>query len=312
MFLKAHKTTKSIITALSFIFIITLVCRVSYAQSSTSLVISPPTFEINANPGDSIENTVKISNRSDRPLDIVTDKRNFTALGEEGAVGLTDEETSFSLASWIRILPTSTTIEANSTKVFTFVIDVPANAEPGGHFGSIVFQTGGEVEPDFTGAAVAQEIGGLLLVRVAGDVDEQAKILSFGPNKSFYEYGPVDFEIRVENEGNVHVKPTGVITISNMFGQKVASFDIDPKNVLPGAVRKIPATWDTKYLFGRYTATTVLTYGTEGSVITETTTFSGLPYKLVGGALLGVVIVLLLLIKGRKRFGKAFKVLFSG
>lgn len=278
----------------------------------TSVSVSPPTFEITANPGDTIENTIKITNRSNRELKFVTDRRNFTAVGEEGQVGLTEEETSFSLASWMRVLPVEGSVPANSTETFTFVIDVPLNAEPGGHFGSVVFKTGGEEALDQPGATVAQEIASLVLVRIAGDVDEEADIVTFAPLNSFYEYGPVNLEMRIENTGNVHVRPQGTITITNMLGQEVDQFEIEPKNVLPGAIRKVPATWNTKYMFGMYTATAALTYGNEGSTIVSSTKFTGMPYKVVGGVALGALVLLVILIKSRKRLGKAFKVLFSG
>lgn len=281
-------------------------------NASSRIVISPPTFELNANPGDTIENTIKITNLSATPRSFVTSTRNFTAVGEEGAVGLTEEENSFSLASWMRLLPVSAEIPAGETKTFTFVMDIPENAEPGGHFGSVVFTAGSEEKLDQPGATVAQEVASLVLVKIAGDVDEQADIESFNTESSFYEYGPVNFDIRVKNDGNVHVKPTGNITITNMLGQQVASFAIDPKNVLPDAVRRVPATWNQKYMFGRYTATAVLNYGSEGSTMVASTSFTGLPYKVVGAASLGLLVVLAMLLKGRKRIGKAFKVLFSG
>lgn len=309
------KKIKSAFLIVSF-FSFFLFGKSALAQVNTidasSISISPPTFEITANPGDRIENTIKISNRTDRPLDFVTDKRNFTAVGEEGAVGLTNEETSFSLASWIDIQPSSGSVAPRNTETFTFVINVPLNAEPGGHFGSIVFKTGGDEELQQPGATVAQEIASLVLVRIAGDVSEEADIVSFEPVKSFYEYGPVDLEMRIENTGNVHVKPQGTITITNIFGQEVDQFEIEPKNVLPDAVRLVRSTWNTKYMFGTYTATAALTYGNEGSTIVATTRFSGMPYKVVGIASIVALLALVLLVKARKRFRKAFKVLFSG
>jgi hypothetical protein len=280
------------------------------AQESTGISISPPTFELSANPGDTVQNTIRVTNLSSSPLTVGTTARNFTAVGEEGAVGLTEEEIAFSLASWITVDPPEATIDPNGDFIFTFTITVPPNAEPGGHFGSVVFMMGGAA-PDQTGAAIRQEVASLVLLRVAGQVNEDAHILSFTTPETFYEYGPVSFDIRIKNEGNVHVKPTGTITITDILGRQVDQVQIEPKNALPDSIRRLEATWDNKILIGRYTATAVLNYGRDGETMTATTTFSGFPYKVGGLIILAALILLAILFKIRRRLFLAAKVLFG-
>ena len=280
------------------------------AQTGAGFSVSPPTFEMAANPGDVLANTVRVENLSDTATTISVDRRNFTALGEEGAVGLTEEETSFSLASWISVEPEVATIPPRQSHTFRFTISVPQNAEPGGHFGSLVFKTGG-AKPEQTGAALAQEVAALVLLRVAGKTEEAASLAGFS-TKNFWEYGPVDFEIRVKNEGNVHLRPTGTITITNIFGQKVADLVVEPRNVLPGAVRKSVVSWPEKNLAGKYTATLYLTYGNQGKTLTASTTFFAFPYKVGGLILIALLAAGFLIWKGRRRIKAAFQVLFKG
>jgi len=154
--------------------------------------------------------------------------------------------------------------------------------------------------------------GSLILLKVAGETTEAAGIESFLAEKSFWEYGPADFVIRIKNNGNVHVKPKGTIAIANIFGKEVAKFPINPRNVLPGAIRKIPVVWHQKSLIGKYTATISLVYGTQNQILTASTNFFGFPYKIGGAILLGLIILVVSLYKGRKRVGLALKVLFSG
>lgn len=277
---------------------------------ATTLAVSPPTFELTTNPGTPIKNTIKVSNPSNKELYVTTDIRNFVAVGEEGAVNLTDEDSTYSLAKWITVAPTNATIKPNETKIFTFIINPPANAEPGGHFGSIVFRTGGN-QLDETGASVAQEVASLILLRIAGPTTEKATLEEFITTNSFYQSVPVIFEYKVRNEGNVHVKPTGKITITNLFGKEVDAFSVPPKNVLPNATRKTTIEYDKKDLFGKYTATLVLTYGTNNETLMGTTSFTVIPYKKVAVGLVIAVIVIFLLIKGRKRIAMAVKVLFG-
>ncbi len=284
------------------------------AQSATpslGLTLSPPTFEITGNPGDTITNTVRVENTNDFPLTLTVDRRNFTAQGEEGSVGLTDEVTSYSLASWINVSPQSTTIAAKSTRSFTFTINIPLNAEPGGHFGSLVFRTIPSSTLSGSGAALAQEIGSLILLNVSGYSVQEAKIVGFEPTQSFFEYGPVTLSARVENVGNVHVKPGGTITITNMLGSKVSTLKVEGKNVLPGAIRKLDSVWDNKWGFGRYTATFVMVYGSDLTQRAAVTNFFILPYRLIFFILVFATILIFILYKMRKRLSLAWKILTS-
>lgn len=280
------------------------------SSSGTGLSLSPPTFEISANPGDSLKNVIRVQNISEKNLKVVVEKRNFTALGEEGSVSLTEEETSFSLASWITPGWSEFDLPAKGNINFPFEIKVPLNAEPGGHFGSLVFKIGGAT-PSQTGAALAQELGALILLQVSGDVREAAVLESFQVDKSFAEYGPVSFEARVRNSGNVHVKPLGSLAITDLFGRHVATVAVEGRNVLPGAVRRLPVVWEKRNLVGRYTAALSLGYGTKGQALIATTTFWVIPYR-VGGAAIAVVLAIgLMLYRSRGRLKLALKVLLG-
>lgn len=279
------------------------------AEPNQGLAVTPPTFELSANPGDSLKNSIRVDNLTDTSLNVTTALKNFTALGEEGQVGLSEEESSFSLASWIKMDPEATEIPAKGSRIFTFTIQVPATAEPGGRFGSIVFKT--DIKSlEGSGMAIGQEVGALIMLRIAGEVSEQVHIEAFAPVRSFQEYGPVAFETRIKNTGNVHAKPTGTITITNFFGQEVATIPIEAKNVLPGAVRKLSSTWDVTSLFSKYTATLSLQYGNQ-QILTASTSFTVIPYRMILGGLAIVLIIGTVLYLGRRRIKKALRILLG-
>ena len=304
----------SLIIAGVGIFFVFHLLRPSTALESAGLSISPPTFELSANPGDTLENTIRVENLTTETVRIFADRRNFTAMGEEGEVNLTTEDsTTFSLASWISVEPSEVEIPAKTQRIFTFKTKVPLNAEPGGHFGSIVFRMAPQKTVSQTGATLTQELGALILLRVAGKTKEQALIESFSAAKKFWEYGPVVFDYRIKNEGNLHVKPMGTVTINNLFGKKVAVINIEPKNVLPGAIRKNSVSWDQKLLLGgKYTAFLSLTYGSESTMMVSFTSFYGFPFKIGGAVLLVLIILAFLAFKARKRIKLALRILLSG
>jgi hypothetical protein len=281
------------------------------AQENAGISISPHTFELSANAGDRLTNKIRLENLSDLPLNLAVDKRNFTALGEVGSVNLTEEETPFSLASWIKVTPSEAVVPARGQMVFDVEIDVPLSAEPGGHFGSIVFRTRPVQNLSGSGATVAQEIGSLILLKVAGEIRELAEIKSFAAEKSFLEQGPVKFELRTQNLGNVHLRPVGSITITDFFGQQVAKIPLEGKNVLPEAVRKVMGEGGKDLFLGKYTATATLVYGSKNQLLTGSTTFIIFPYKIVGAITFGLLVIIFFLFRGRKRLGLALRVLLG-
>lgn len=278
---------------------------------SSAMAVSPPLFELSANPGQTLNHEIRVDNLTDQPLNLTVDRRDFTAQGEEGQVDLKnpEENVTNSLASWVSTDPSQATIEPKASQIFKFSIAVPANAEPGGHFASIVFKTDAKPVDGGTGAAIAQEVGTLLLVKVAGDITEKAEIASFSTGKSLWEGAPITFVSRIKNTGNVFFKPRGTITITNQFGSEVAKLQLEERNVLPDSIRRLSNEWRPKLTMGYYTATLAVTYGTNNEVITSTTQFYIIPYRLIGIIILALAILAFLIYRYRDRFKAAAEAL---
>jgi hypothetical protein len=132
-----------------------------------------------------------------------------------------------------------------------------------------------------------------MLVTVSGPVTEKLSLADFSVNKAgstpkVFQSGPLTFVERVKNEGNVHEQPTGQAVITDMFGRKVASVNVNlpPRNILPASTRKFEQPLDKsvigdKRLFGRYTAKLTMTYGKDKRTITSTLNFWVIPYRIV-------------------------------
>jgi hypothetical protein len=285
---------------------------VAQSNEDVTLSISPQIIELSANPGDpAIVNVIRLTNGSDLPIEIETIPKNILPTGEEGAVDLTEDGTSYSLAEWITVSPSVLTMSPRSTEDFTITINVPPNAEPGGKFGTVVFKT---IPPEAEGAnaaSVSQEIAPVILANVAGDVIEEANIASFGATKSFWSNeDTISFDSRVENTGSVYFRPKGTITIKNMFGSEVTTIPLEEKNVLPESIRRISADWnDTGFAVGRYTADLSLVYGESDTILVSSTSFTVFPYQTLLPVILIGGLVLIVLVKFRSRVSAAVKVL---
>jgi hypothetical protein len=295
--------------------------KTAFAQKSSNvgMIVHPSNFDLAESPGKTITDTITLDNLQSQPIKVKVVLRNFVAQGEEGSVSLTTDDTTYSLAKWIKVDPMTVEIKPHESSIFNFSITVPENAEPGGHFGSIVFTT---IPPEIkgTGAVLSTEVASLVLLKIPGDTKEQAVLESFTTNKSFYEFGPVLFDVKVKNEGGVHIVPAGSIIVKGWLGQKFF-VPLEMRNVLPDATRKIPATLKNKLLFGKFTATLIATYGTKGQQLYSSTQFSAFPirYAIIGFTILIILLLGIMLVLGityfatfkKNRIKKAISVLFG-
>ncbi|HXY17902.1 MAG TPA: hypothetical protein VEH48_00585, partial [Candidatus Nitrosopolaris sp.] len=117
-----------------------------------------------------------------------------------------------------------------------------------------------------------------------------------GKTGSFFQSAPLNFVERLKNNGNVHLQPTGQVTITDMFGRKLATLPVNvpPGNILPASIREFSQALDksvigNKKLFGHYTAKMSVTYGTDKKALNSSLGFWVIPFKLVAG----VIIVLI-------------------
>ena len=280
------------------------------AAETQGFQISPPVTDLTLSPGTSSRGVMKVTNLTDQQISLQVSKQNFVAKGDEGEIELVDNgDPQYSLAPWFTINQPTVDVPPKSTKEVSYSISVPKDAEPGGRYGSVIFDT---IPPKLpsgqSGATVKQRLAGLVFLRIGGDANEQLAINSFKTGHSFYEYGPVTFTTLIKNLGNVHEKPSGQIVIKNMLGFKTATIKLDEKNVIPAAARKLTSSFKRPMMFGLYSAELTLHNGTK-QTLTAKTSFTVIPYKVIGFTLLALIVLVLFFWRGRKRFIRAFRIL---
>ena len=273
------------------------------ARADTTTII-PPKFELLANPGDTISEKLRILNPGPNNGTYSTDIQDFTASGDEGGVNFVEDpkapRTSFSLASWMTVEPSSFTIPAGGEKTVNIVIVTPKSAEAGTHTASIQVKLDPTGQTTGGGAIVESKLNSLILLRVSGNIQTKMEITSFRTDQSYYQNGPVDFILTSKNEGNVHFAPKGTIEITNTFGKKVKELALKSANVLPNSSRAVRTTWDSTGMVGRYSATLVASYGDQNTPITANTTFIVMPLGLAGIAVAIVILIILALLNAKR------------
>jgi Tfp pilus assembly protein PilV len=274
------------------------------ATAAQGIQISPALAQLNADPGKSYTVKVTVTNVTSSNLVYTTTIDDFKAKDETGTPEILANDTlppTASVRTWIQAVP-QFNIGSQQQQIINAVINVPANAEPGGHYGVIQF-TGSAPDLQSTGVGLSVSAGLLVLIRVSGDINESANLASFStttPKENqtfFFETGPINFVTRVRNTGNVYIAPQGTIELTNMFGKVISTMKVnsDGSNVLSDSIRRFENTYDKTWMFGRYTADLTLGYGTKGEAITGETSFWVIPYRLILVSLLIVVTVVFVL-----------------
>lgn len=284
------------------------VILVKAATSEEGLTISPPISEITLEAGKSISRTIRLTNPTDKVVEIYPRAMNFRAKGEGGEPSFfdkTEEDEKFSLARWISFSENKIALTPEQVVEFKFDINVPEKAESGGHYGVVFFATEPpKADNDSSKVSIGSMIGSLVLVKVPGQAVEKGFLEEFSANKKLNLKNDINFISRISNLGNVHFKPKGKITIKSISGQTVDTISINEQNgnVLPDSIRKFENKWQKKGLLaGRFTAELDSTYGEAEKELNGKTSFWIIPWWIMIILVLFVASMVFFILKKRKK-----------
>lgn len=283
-----------IILALGFTFCVlgfAITARAQEVQRTYTIV--NPQIEAKLNPGQSSEGTTKVINQTDVPLTFSLAVQDFIVTDTVGTPDLLPANTlagKYSAASWIAVTPSTFTVQPGQKQVVNYYIQVPANARPGGHYAAITYSPLSPSQ-NATGGTVRTQVGSLFYITVNGQVNEQAVVSRFLAN-SFYEYGPAKIATQIKNLGDLHITPQGTLNLSGLFVNQSVKLDSD--NIFPGAARDYTNTLGQNLMIGRYKATLIASYGTNGNLpLVATLYFWVFPWRITLVIILAIVALIL-------------------
>ncbi|MEK7639488.1 MAG: hypothetical protein AAB388_04995 [Patescibacteria group bacterium] len=275
-------------------------------------VVGPGRTELEIKPGETVVYEISVTNRISDGRVFKLEVEDITGSSDgSSAVSLTGVARGpYSIRDYISFPKDTFTLGLGERARIPITISIPADAEPGGFYGSVLVstvRTEGVANEGTARSPIIARIGSLFFITVAGDVEQGGQVTDFSlinkGDRWWYEEGPIEFGIVYENTGSIHVNPYGEISIINMFGEEVGFMQIEPWFVLPKSLRVREIAWDREFLFGRYTAHAKINRGYEDIVDEKTVAFFVLPWKIVGGTFLA----LFLLIFGIRSFFKTFE-----
>ncbi len=291
-----------LLVVLVFIGII-LAQRASAQEIIRTMTIIPPTVEQNLSPGGKAEGTMKVINDSSSPLSFTVSVNDFIVEDSQGTPTMLAPNTlskKFGAASWIGVAPSSFTVPPHEKQILNYYIQIPSDARPGGHYASVIFTPTNDVSIQGTGASVETKVGTLFYISVSGTINEYAMITKFLAN-SFQEYGPINIATTIKNFGDLHIKPTGQITIYDMFGRKIESSTFAKFNIFPLASRDYQNSLGSQIMIGRFKANILASYGQNNNLpLIANVYFWVFPWKIA----LIIILVIIAIILGIKYWKK--------
>ncbi len=275
----------------------------SVTGAGNGIKISPVISDITIKPGDSATLDVYVTNVTGQAAKFQVLANDFVASGDESgnpAVILNPNQSapSHGLKKFISSIPNQT-INAGETKDIKVVIDMPTDAAAGGYYGAIRVAPASQ-SANTKNIALSASVASLVLVKVPGNIKEQLSIASFDARSGtkahtiFTSKKNITAVVRFQNEGNIQEAPFGKVILKNTTGKTIGSYEInttDPKgNVLPDSIRRFSVAPTKLSSFGRYTLSGNFGYGSNGQLLSASSTFYIIPIPVL------VILILLLVV----------------
>lgn len=315
---------------IKFFAVLTTICYLSFsilspvvAQDNSGLRVSTSPLPINltTSPGKTVTTDLRIRNSGSKTEEFQVGLLKFNADSTTGSPTLKEREAGDDYFEWVSFNPNKLTLDPNEWGTIKMTITVPTSAAFGYYY-AVTFGRSNEL-PDEGSTALLGAAATLVLLEVdVPGAKREVEIEQFATTKSWYEFLPVEFLVRLRNTGNVHVAPFGSVFIEQN-GEQVASlpFNQGKGNILPDSPRNYSVEWRNGFpvytpvetngqstkearqqlswdftkanqlRFGKYTANLVIAYdnGERDVPLQQSVEFWVIPWRMLAG---GAVVIL--------------------
>jgi len=324
--LKRLSTLIISLTTLVLLLSSTSMAAVSTSASSASissgdgLKVSPVRTDVTIEPGHSQIVKLFIQNITKGTATFQVIVNNFTANGESGVPALylkgnDNESIIHGLKQFIAPI-SDVTLKANQEKAVNVVITIPKNNAGGGYYGAVRFAPASVTSKN--SVSLSASVASLILVTVPGPaLRQQLNLSSFVVSQNnqvgslFFSNKNIKVIAKFDNTGNVQVEPFGKIIVKNSSGKTLLTKSINnavpPGNVLPDSIRAFKLTLNNLSSFGKYSVSGNFGYGTNGQLLSATTTFYVIAPWIIILVVAIIVIIILVIIFMPKLFRAWYK-----
>lgn len=298
-----HKIRLSLAALLAALMLLVSPVLAQQTTPGSGLSISPVLSEFEIQPGQSKKHEITLKNITGGDILAQASVNDFSSDNETGNPRIiTDpaKRTPNTIRDFVKGLQDVSLAKGEQTKT-SVSLEIPAKTPPGAYYGIIRFKAvpTGTDSPKPGDVALTASVGTIVLITVPGNLREQVQLSEIhvyqGDNAgTFFLTKPDKTGIEIKNLGNGFAQPFGTIEVTDTFGKKVHSYQLNnttPRaTILPDSTRIFKNPLQNISKPGRYTVTANVAYGS-GSVLVSKKTFWYVPLWLAA-VLLAALLVL--------------------
>jgi fimbrial chaperone protein len=207
--------------------------------SGFEAMVSPPRFELQADPGETLRQIVTIQNAGDRPASFAVRTADWDLSADGGLTIHPPELQPGSCRPWARIERRSLRLPAQGLKRFRFEIQVPDGAPAGECRLALLVEPGEDAQLMARARNIRFPVEGRIAVIIYVGIGEAAPQLDVRELRLDEVNGRLTPVAVLHNSGTAHGRPEGFLQGSDASGRRL-DFTVAATPVLPGQTRAIP------------------------------------------------------------------------
>jgi hypothetical protein len=257
---------KSVLLRVTAVLIAGFILLVVAIPVFAGVSVSPVSMEGEVSIGKNILSSISVTNTSTNDsVDVTAKVMGFSQNDMGVTIAIENDTSPCSAVSLIKLNPDEFTLKPGETKKVEVSATIPAGAT-GGKYATIVI---GQVPG--AGTSMLGQVAVTVILAISGTSQTNAgQITSVNIIRSESD-GLLNFTTTVLNQGDIHVRPTGQITIRRQ-GQELGKVTIEPHLILPGYDRQLISQWsDTNLNAGTYNFQVNLDIGSGNQIVAEGT-----------------------------------------
>jgi P pilus assembly chaperone PapD len=211
-----------------------------------SLTVSPPTLYIDTEPGQPIEETVRVFNNGESTEILTTSLMTFSAAADGKAPVLRPFEPDEQSQEWLTMTPAEFSLEPQKWQTIKVSFHPPQDASLSYYYALLISRKGSVATSEGESAVIGAPAI-LVLSKVKTPFEKQElQLVSFASKRKVYEYLPATFTVEVKNTGNVHLAPVGNIFIDDAKKRDLGTLELNRTLgvILPNSTRTYTLEWN--------------------------------------------------------------------
>jgi len=225
-----------------------------------SITLSPSFLNLIIDAGKTAKYSIKITNNNQGTEYLSLASIRLVANSAGDSIVPSDTDPNDETLKWMRLPSTIVIVEGKSTVSVPFEVVVPQDASLGYYFGIVIRRASESKVKEMT-KLVGEAMIPIMLEVTTPNADKKSfndvevasyksgAIANFTTSSWWYEFLPVDFDVKFENLGKVHMAPFGNIIIEQK-GKEVGSLEINNTNgnTLPRSSRTYKTSWEDGFI----------------------------------------------------------------